>query len=235
MKYSKTLISWMFYLFLLTVPLWAIGASWTQFVACYLMFYLLLNGIQSLFLHRWAAHGSWNPPVWLQNILATIGVAALLGTPISWAAWHRTHHAHNDTEKDPHSPAHKSWFYIVFRHHYHSAELRRGIDRAANKYFRWLGKHEIDIAIGVSLVLLVLLGPVWFATLWAVPVALTTFCTNLGVNVLCHTHGKVKNYPLLWPVVFDECMHKDHHDNPSLVNTPVDIMAKSVVALGLGK
>lgn len=191
--------------------------------------------ILSLFLHRWAAHELWRPPVWLQNTLAFLGTAVLQGTPISWAAWHRTHHAHSDTEKDPHSPKYKSIFYIIFMHHFHTADLRKGIDRARNKWFAKLSKHEGKIALAFAIVLFLVLPLQWFLTIWAVPVALLNVLPDLSSNVLCHSKGIVKNRLWLWPIMFGEVYHKSHHDNMKLSYTMWDPSVRIITAFGWTK
>ena len=43
-------------------------------------------------------------------------MSALIGTPISYSAWHRTHHKNSDTIYDPHSPKDDLHGDIVFKH-----------------------------------------------------------------------------------------------------------------------
>ena len=64
----------------------------TQIILAYILFYFLLEVVMSLFIHRWATHNLWNPPVWFQNIMTVVSMSALIGTPISYSAWHRNHH-----------------------------------------------------------------------------------------------------------------------------------------------
>ena len=37
--------------------------------------------------------------VWFQNIMSVVSLTALIGTPISYCAWHHNHHKNSDTEK----------------------------------------------------------------------------------------------------------------------------------------
>lgn len=231
-KYIYTTLSWTFFLL---IPFWLINATIYQALITYFLYWFMTDCVLSLFLHRWAAHTSWNPPRWLQNILATIGVVCLQGTPISWAAWHRTHHAHSDKEKDPHSPKYKSIFFIIFMHHFHDADLRRGIDRARNNYFTWLSRHESKLALILSLSLFCILDWQWFLTLWAVPVALLNVLPDLCSNVLCHSNGIVKNRLWLWPLMFGEVYHKSHHDTCELSYTRFDPSVQIVKACGWTK
>ncbi len=92
-----------------------VALSWLQLLYTYILFYFLLEFTMSLFIHRWATHNLWNPPVWFQNIMSVVSMTALIGTPISYSAWHRTHHKTSDTIYDPHSPKWMSYFDIIFK------------------------------------------------------------------------------------------------------------------------
>lgn len=59
--------------------------------------------------HRVLSHRSLRLPPWLEHALVTVGLPA--GTPVQWAGNHRFHHAHADTELDPHSPVHRGFWY----------------------------------------------------------------------------------------------------------------------------
>lgn len=225
----------MFVIFCLLVPVWAINATWSQLIVAYVMYWFLADVVQSLFLHRWAAHKLWNPPKWLQNILTTISAISLVGTPISWAAWHRTHHAFVDTEKDPHSPKYKSMFYILFLHHFHRIEIKRAIELARDSYFSIVNKHQAVMAITFATVLFLLLPWQWFLTVWVVPVAMFAIMTNYTINVLCHIDGVIKNKAWLWPIMFGESLHKDHHDSPQLMYSKFDPSAQLVTLFGWNK
>jgi len=192
----------------------------------YIVFWFSADIVHSLFLHRWAAHQVWEPPRWLQKILSFFGVVLLLGTPITWAAWHRTHHATSDTELDPHSPKYKGLAYIIFRHRYHHADIKKARDRLKDKFFRWLGKRELEIVLIVHCTVFLLFGFEWFMTLIALPAVLTILFANIGINVLPHLNDKVTNMPYLWPVVFSEAWHGDHHNGPKLVNSKWEISGR---------
>jgi stearoyl-CoA desaturase (delta-9 desaturase) len=72
--------------------------------------YYVLAGLGvNLGYHRVLSHRSLKVPKWLERILVTIGLPA--GTPVQWAGNHRFHHAHTDTELDPHSPVHHGFWY----------------------------------------------------------------------------------------------------------------------------
>jgi fatty-acid desaturase len=72
--------------------------------------YYFLAGLGvNLGYHRVLSHRSLKVPKWLERVLVTLGLPA--GTPVQWAGNHRFHHAHTDTELDPHSPVHHGFWY----------------------------------------------------------------------------------------------------------------------------
>jgi stearoyl-CoA desaturase (delta-9 desaturase) len=54
--------------------------------------------------HRLLTHRSFATHRWVEYALAVAGTMAVQGPVITWVADHRKHHAHTDTEGDPHSP-----------------------------------------------------------------------------------------------------------------------------------
>jgi stearoyl-CoA desaturase (delta-9 desaturase) len=71
---------------------------------------LLLTGLGvTVGLHRLLTHRSFATYRWLKRLLATLGTLAFQGGVIDWVAIHRLHHAHSDTEADPHTPKDSFW------------------------------------------------------------------------------------------------------------------------------
>src|SRR3978361_2093531 len=54
--------------------------------------------------HRLLTHRSFQTSKPLEYTFAVLGSMAVQGPVISWVADHRKHHAHTDSEGDPHSP-----------------------------------------------------------------------------------------------------------------------------------
>ncbi|MFY7993801.1 MAG: acyl-CoA desaturase [Bacteriovoracaceae bacterium] len=62
---------------------------------------------QTFYLHRYAAHGMFSMPYWLDRVFyaltyLTQGPSFL--NPRAYALLHQAHHKYSDTDKDPHSP-----------------------------------------------------------------------------------------------------------------------------------
>jgi fatty-acid desaturase len=84
--------------------------SWTgvclAILGCYMFGTLGIN----LGFHRLLTHRSFKCPLWIEYILATLGVCCLQKTPGQFVAIHRAHHQHVEQNGDPHSPV-KSFFW----------------------------------------------------------------------------------------------------------------------------
>lgn len=235
MKYNKYIYTLLHLTYIALLPLWIIHSEWYLFLAGYVIYWLLGDWVISLFLHRHGAHNLWTPPTWLKYTLSILGAAIMQGNAMSWAAWHRTHHKHVDTEKDPHSPKYKSLFYIVFLNHYHTANYRLGVDRARDPFYVWVNKYEGIIALTFAAFLYIILSLELFLSLWVAPVAFLNIFPGLGVNYLCHSNGKAQNKLYLWPLIFSECMHADHHHSVKMVRNCWDPFARLIVKLGWAK
>lgn len=86
----------------------AVGVSWPALVALVLAYLLGATGV-TLCYHRYFAHRGFRTSRWFQFVLALWGATSLQRGPIWWAAVHRHHHAHSDTDEDWHSPRHGFW------------------------------------------------------------------------------------------------------------------------------
>jgi hypothetical protein len=127
----------------------------------------------------------------------------------------------------------KGTWYVIFAQ-YHTAQLKRAIDRLRDPYFRWLSRNEIYVILLINIGLFLLLEWTWFMTLWAIPVGYTILNTNYIVNVITHKTGKAKDLsPLFWPLVFaDGITHGSHHDKPKLSHYKYDPSSWLINKLG---
>src|SRR5215211_6548888 len=78
--------------------------SW-QNLAVFLVFSYLSESLGiGIGYHRLLTHRSFKAPKWLEYVLTTLGTLAIQNGAIEWVTTHRIHHAHTETELDPHSP-----------------------------------------------------------------------------------------------------------------------------------
>ncbi len=110
--------------------------------------------------HRMLSHRSFHAGRWTARALGTAGALALQGGPGNWVAMHRLHHAHPDTDFDPHNAArgffhsHVRWIVNELPESFLQIRYTRiAKDVVRDPYFRWLGDNHylLNVAVGVLL------------------------------------------------------------------------------------
>ena len=64
--------------------------------------------------HRYFAHNNYKTNPLVEIMLLYVGLLCGGRSALTWSGVHRIHHAHADTEKDPHSPKKHPWYVILF-------------------------------------------------------------------------------------------------------------------------
>src|SRR3954462_1079121 len=87
----------------------AIILLWNQAVdaidlALLLSLYLITGLGVTVGFHRLLTHRSFQTHPWVERTFAVLGSLSVQGSVLDWVADHRKHHAHTDTDGDPHSP-----------------------------------------------------------------------------------------------------------------------------------
>jgi len=80
------------------------------FLAAYLVNALMIT----VFYHRGLAHRAVTLHPWARQLAIHGGIWFTGLDPKGWACMHRRHHAHSDTERDPHSPRHLGMWGVLF-------------------------------------------------------------------------------------------------------------------------
>lgn len=78
-------------------------------ILCHVNLYLT-----SSVLHRGLCHGAIVYPAWVKRSVATWLWLTVCVPPLTWIASHLHHHAHSDTDEDPHPPGIKGFWQVVF-------------------------------------------------------------------------------------------------------------------------
>jgi stearoyl-CoA desaturase (delta-9 desaturase) len=117
---SKTDIDWYRIVPFVGLHLGCFAIIWVGFSITALLvaigLYLIRMFAITAFYHRYFSHKSFKTSRPLQFVFAVLGASATQRGPLWWAAHHRSHHRHSDTEADPHSPrqgfwwSHMGWF-----------------------------------------------------------------------------------------------------------------------------
>jgi stearoyl-CoA desaturase (delta-9 desaturase) len=87
-----------------------VGWSWTAVGVAFALYIVRMFAITG-FYHRYFSHKTFKTSRPFQFVLALLGNSAMQRGPLWWAANHRQHHVHSDSEQDIHSPVqHGFWW-----------------------------------------------------------------------------------------------------------------------------
>lgn len=193
---------------------------------------------QSVFLHRYAAHGVftmsrfWEKMFFIGSFI-TQG-ASYISAP-AYGIMHRMHHAHTDTEHDPHSPANSSNVFTLMwdtRNNYRDIYTEKSVipdkykkDLPLWKAFDRFAHSWITKLTWILLYILLytLLATEWWMYLFLpLTMAMGAF-QGVAVNWWAHKFG-YENYKMsntsknILPFDFlfwGEAYHNNHHKHPS--------------------
>ena len=192
------------------------------------------------FYHRYFSHRAFATSRPVQFLFAVLGAASVQRGPLWWAAHHRRHHRHADTEHDVHSPRHGFWHSHVgwFLTRRAFATDHAAIpDLAKFPELRWLDRFDIVVPVLLAVALYALgawiesahpglgtSGPQMLA--WGFFVStVVLFHVTVTINSLAHrwgsrrfaTHDDSRNNWVLALLTFGEGWHNNHHHYPGSV------------------
>lgn len=179
--------------------------------------------------HRYFSHRSYKTSRWFQFTLAAVACSAGQKGPLWWAAHHRRHHRHADTEGDVHSPrlhgmwwAHVGW---ILSTKYEPTEISTVRDFARYPELRWLNDwHSVPAAALAILCFLVggRSGLVWGFFVSTVMLYHATFAINsvshMWGSIRYETNDDSRNNLLLALVTGGEGWHNNHHHSAASAN-----------------
>lgn len=163
--------------------------QWHWLMATFI--FLLLSYVigEGIFLHRYFSHKAFECPAWLAKTFAFLAMLGGFGTPIAYRMVHLSHHAHSDTEQDPHTPqrgfwhAVNGWYFSPMK-----VSLASCKSLLADPYYVWLGQNQVKTWWAVTLII----GIVdWKLVLYTIGLGglLGYIFLNFCTNYLAHTHG----------------------------------------------
>lgn len=197
----------------------------------------LFGMFSEISVHRYFTHKSYKTGRLRQHLLKVFAFLTGQGAILTWVTTHRTHHAYEDTPKDPHSPFHLPWWKIylgLFTQNYKKTlitDLLRDRDQKyylfENKYYYllWIGLWIASYAVHPMLFFFIVSG----SAMWY-------FGTSI-VNILSHglilgtkrdenvvaTNSSILNF------LTGIGHHNNHHINPKdysySVNNEIDLNA----------
>jgi stearoyl-CoA desaturase (delta-9 desaturase) len=172
--------------------------------------------------HRYFSHRAYATSRAFQFLLAVLSQTTAQKSVLWWAAKHRHHHLHSDTECDVHSPRHKGFIYShlgwIFVRRHDPTDLVKVADLARYPELMWLHRFELvpAVALGVLCFLIGGWSMLVVGFFWStVAVYHATFC----INSLAHVRGskryvtgdESRNNWLLAFFTMGEGWHNNHH------------------------
>lgn len=219
------------------IGLFFVGFSWFALGVCLFLYALRVFALTAGY-HRYFSHNSFKTSRAFQFILGFVAASSAQLGPLWWAAHHRHHHLHSDTEQDIHSPARRGlfWSHIgwLLCRKYATTELDRIKDFARFPELRWLDRFHVipPLLLGFGLfylgnhlqVVAPQLGTSgWQLTMWGfflstVLVYHATFCINSLTHCIgnrrFNTNDHSRNSMILALITFGEGWHNNHHRYP---------------------
>ncbi|MEX2217209.1 MAG: acyl-CoA desaturase [Phycisphaerales bacterium] len=224
------------------VLLWGVALDWVHLALLGGMYAVTAVGI-TVGYHRLFTHRSFQAVAPVRVALAVMGSMAVEGPVLQWAAMHRKHHQHSDTEEDPHSPhVHGDGVVGTLRGfwHAHVGWLFKGGDGGLGKYVPDLHSDRALRAVSRLFPLWVLLGLLIPAVLGGL-LTLSWTGALLGflwgglarifivhhltwsINSVCHiwgtrpfrSHDESRNNAIMGVLGLGEGWHNNHHAFPA--------------------
>jgi stearoyl-CoA desaturase (delta-9 desaturase) len=197
------------------------GVTWRGIAICVALYWLRIFAIGAGY-HRYFSHRSYSTSRAFQLVLAFMSQTTTQKSVLWWAAKHRHHHLHSDTEADIHSPRHTGFLYAhfgwIFARRHDTTDLVKVADFA--KYPELMLLHRFEVAPAVIMGFVVWLVGGWgdlvVGFFWStVLVYHATFC----INSLAHVHGRQRyvtgddsrNNWFLALFTMGEGWHNNHH------------------------
>ncbi len=172
--------------------------------------------------HRYFAHRAFRTSRAFQFILGFLAQTSAQRGVLWWAAHHRRHHKHSDTELDVHSPILRSVFYahvgwiLVPRNE--ATDLETVRDLARYKELRWLDRHAYLPAATLAFATWLIAGLPGLAVgfCWS---TVAVWHATFSINSLGHLLGRrryvtgdhSRNNWLLALITMGEGWHNNHH------------------------
>ncbi|HET9066588.1 MAG TPA: acyl-CoA desaturase [Gemmatimonadales bacterium] len=190
-------------------------------IALYLVRMFAITG----FYHRYFSHRSFTMSRPVQFGFAMLGASSAQRGPLWWAAHHRKHHRHADTEHDVHSPrqhgfwwSHMGWITSAANF---PTDMKEVSDLARFPELRWLNRYDVVVPALLALALFLLGG--WTLLVWGFFVStVVLFHGTCLINSLAHQLGSrrydtdddSRNSLLLALITLGEGWHNNHHRYP---------------------
>jgi stearoyl-CoA desaturase (delta-9 desaturase) len=202
--------------------------SWSALTIAVVIYYLTGGIGISLGYHRLLTHRSLTVPKCLENFKSMLGTLALQGGPNEWVSTHPIHHAHTDTDEDPHDAhrgliwTHVDWLYRPNKNRPSLAERERyAKDLWSDPVYQAMERLHMPLQIALGVALFAAGGWPWL--IWGIFVRLSVlYHVTWFVNSAAHRFGyqtydtgdKSTNCWWVGVLTWGEGWHNNHHAFP---------------------
>jgi stearoyl-CoA desaturase (Delta-9 desaturase) len=201
-----------------------VGASWTA-VGVAVGLYVVRMFAVTAFYHRYFSHRTYETSRPMQFAFAVLGASCVQRGPLWWAAHHRKHHRHADTEVDVHSPRHHGFWWShmgwITSPENFPTDFSQVPDLARYPELRFLDRFDIVVPLLLAIALYAAGGAQWLVWGFFISTVVLFHCSCF-INSLAHQLGRrryptrddSKNSLLLSLITFGEGWHNNHHWYP---------------------
>ena len=231
-KQSSKNLNWNTLLIVVVFHVVAVAAlftfSWQNLAAAAILWWIAGSWGIGMGYHRLLTHRGFKAPKWLEYFLSVCGTLALQSGPLTWVTTHRLHHAFTETDKDPHSPrhgtywAHMGWIFRGTAQNQSWATMQRYCPDIAKDRFQLLLNKYYYVPIMVAGIVLFAIGG-WTMVVWGVFLKtvigwhftwLVNSATHLWGTRRFETRDDSRNNGLIAALTFGEGWHNNHHAHP---------------------
>jgi stearoyl-CoA desaturase (delta-9 desaturase) len=183
------------------------------------------------YLHRYCTHRSYRLSGWMEKTLAFLSaVVPGTGSPIGWVAVHTAHHRHSDTEKDPHSCHHSSFWDLATWKYPYTGTMKSSRAMFKQRHHILLHRYYfiamalwavmVTSVLGVYGLIFAVLLPWGFAPLLSTVQNYFLHYDLPGCYRNYETPEHSQNSPWMHVLSFGACgLHNNHHGNMRAWNT----------------
>jgi stearoyl-CoA desaturase (delta-9 desaturase) len=208
--------------------LWRYGLGWPEALT-FLGLWLAVGISVTAGYHRLFAHKTYQASRPVRLFFLIFGAASLENTVLRWAADHRVHHSHVDSERDPYN-ATKGFFWshigwIFFAATPPSPTVVR--DLAEDPLVRWQDRWYVPIGVGAAFGIPLVVGLLTHRVLGCLLIGgvlrvVVSHHATFFINSLCHMIGRqpysrehsARDSPIMAVLAFGEGYHNYHHSFP---------------------
>lgn len=197
------------------------GVTTQALVLCAVLYVVRMFGVTAGF-HRYFSHRSYKTSRVGQFLLAVLCQTSAQRGVLWWAAKHRHHHLHSDTEHDVHSPVHSGFWHShvgwIFTPKHEETDYESIPDLTRYPELVWLNRHANLPAALLAVACFLFAG--WSGLVvgffWS---TVLLYHGTFMINSLAHVHGKQRyitgddsrNNWWLAVITLGEGWHNNHH------------------------